>query len=395
MEKIIIYSQCDLDRILDNENKSSLNIHYRIQKLNHQHQNRCLLDFDKFINLTYIKIKLTPINNVIYLGDELIIVHNILSIKSNYIKHIDCLSNGIDKIVELPKNIKVLKCTDNQLKQLDILINYNDLVQLECCKNNISSISTVLNLTNLKILKCSNNPLNYHNRNIMYLSDNLIHLEISSCELNNITQIKNQSNLEILKINSNAIKNIDLIDFKKLINFECSSNNISQITNIPDCLQILKCNCNNLTELKCLSTDLKILNCSFNKIKELDNLPTELEILICNSNLLTKLDYLPNYIKKLDASNNLLTNLDNLPNSLTNLILSNNPIKNLDNLPHRLEKLKLNGNSQIESINNVPKNIKQIIVMSSDNYNKDLFINLDYMQKVEIISNKFIKNIFL
>jgi len=158
-------------------------------------------------------------------------------------------------------------------------------------------------------------------------------------------------------------------------------------------LQILKCSSNQLTELNNLPSGLKILDCSHNLITQLDNLPSQIEILDCSYNLITKLDYLPSSIVKLNCSYNKLSNIDNLPASIKILILNHNPIAYLENLPIGLKNLKFVASKEFKNkILNPPTNLEKVIILNDNtelNPNDTNFDNLLKLQKI----NRLIINV--
>jgi Leucine-rich repeat (LRR) protein len=131
------------------------------------------------------------------------------------LKVLDCSSNQIKQLDNLPNNLEILDCSSNQIKQLDNLPN------------------------NLEILYCSNNQIKQF--------DNL------------------PNNLEKLNCYNNQIKQLDNIPLTLEI-LNCSSNQITQLNNLPHSLEFLWCYNNQITQLNNLPNTLKILYCSHNPI---------------------------------------------------------------------------------------------------------------------------------
>lgn len=265
----------------------------------------------------------------------------------------------------------------------------DSIIKINCMSSYISYITNLPNT--LTHLRCSNNYI----IQINYLPPTLKVLELSKCNLaNNKVKLNNfyLPELEVLKINSNEIKT-GIEEFipqsNKLKIFECANNKLLKlelISTYAENLQILKCGSNQLTKLDNLPHGLKILDCSHNLITHLDNLPTEIEILDCSYNKLEKLDYLPSSIIKLNCSYNALVNLDNLPNSIKSLIIISNDITQVNNLPSNITNLKIaKCNKFINKICNPSINLEKVIIIN--NNNKEILIsnnfdNLIGLQKI-------------
>ena len=132
-------------------------------------------------------------------------------------------------------------------------------------------LDNLMNFTKLKKLDCSglNRDLTEFPKN---LPISLIDLDIS---YNNISVLPN-------------LKYLTSLD-----QLECSHNNLTKISELPDTLTQLCCDENNLIELLNLPSSLEFLNCSNNELTELCNLPNSLEYLYCVHNKLIKLPDLP------------------------------------------------------------------------------------------------------
>jgi len=209
----------------------------------------------------------------------------------------------------------------------------SSIIKINCMSSNISRI---MNLPNtLTHLRCSNNDV----IEINYLPPTLKVLELSECNLaNNKVKLNNfyLPELEILKINSNKIQT-KIEEFIPQSNnlkiFECANNKLLELDLISvyaENLQIFKCSSNQLVNLDNLPYGLEIFNCSHNLVKQLDNLPTGIKILDCSYNEIEKLDYLPSSIIKLNCSYNKFVNLDNLPSSIKHLIIISNKITQVE-----------------------------------------------------------------
>jgi len=76
-------------------------------------------------------------------------------------------------------------------------------------------------------------------------------------------------------------------------------------------------NINNLDTLN--KHDIELLNCSSNQLTQLPQLPSNLKKLYCGFNQLTELPLLPNSLIHLYCENNKLTQLPQLPDNLIEL----------------------------------------------------------------------------
>jgi uncharacterized repeat protein (TIGR01451 family) len=181
------------------------------------------------------------------------------------------------------------------------------------------------------------------------------------------------------------ISNLDGIQyFKSLKKLECSTNNITNLNNLPSTLIYLNCDYNQLTSIPVLPNLLETLICSNNELTSLPILPNTLKTLVCNKtfppflvsipNLPTQLDsleinghglsslpLLPLGLKKLSYSKNLIVNLPILPNTLLYLNCSVNSISGpISALPSSLIKLNCSSNS-ITSLPSLPTNLKELL----------------------------------
>jgi hypothetical protein len=130
-------------------------------------------------------------------------------------------------------------------------------------------------------------------------------------------------------------------------------------------LEKIHCNSNDITELIDIPDTVTFINCKSNKIKQLDHLPDSLIKLICDSNQLAKLDNLPNGLKFLSCDDNKIICLDNLPTGLQYLSCGSNPIVNLNCLPETLEELYLCDMSKLNSLDDLPNSINELICDTS------------------------------
>ena len=169
--------------------------------------------------------------------------------------------NSLERI-ELFKNLKQLKCSQLQLKKLNVS-NLMKLKELNCEMNQINYLC-VTGLANLAILNCQDNKLNSIN------TAGLVNLETLNCSYNLITflDVKRLTKLKELSCYSNHILYLNVQGMKNLIKLNFSYNKISSI-----CLQGLEkleglyCERNRLTILNLHGlSKLKYLVCSENQL---------------------------------------------------------------------------------------------------------------------------------
>lgn len=154
-------------------------------------------------------------------------------------------------------------------------------------------------------------------------------------------------NLEILVYYKLGLNFLELYGLKKIIELDCSLNNLVDLSNLPMGLKILNCSKNKVCCLNNLPSSIIILNCDYNKLGELDLLPDGLVQLSCMNNSLKKLDNLPRNLIFLDCTSNILVELNCLPNGLKYLQCSFNQLCKLDNLPQTLINLFCSHNKII------------------------------------------------
>lgn len=212
-------------------------------------------------------------------------------IKYPYLIKLNCSSNKITQLANIPNTLVEINCERNQITQLD------NLYQVNCSKNYVCVMCGILSNKNKK---CKN---------------------------------PKPSNLKILN---------------------CRYNKLTGLSYLPDSIIELDCSHNKITYLDNLPSKLVKLNCSNNELIQLDNLPIQLEELFCQYNQIISLDCLPNSLIKLDCKGNQMNQLDNLPNFLLELNCGNVKITELNNLPYLLNKLEFYYCPNLVHIKNIP-----------------------------------------
>jgi uncharacterized repeat protein (TIGR01451 family) len=213
-------------------------------------------------------------------------------------------------------------------------VDYLTTYYPSCMNGNLmdTTCSGIVNQTSISI-----NYGPYHNLNGLQYFDNLTNLYLTYND-----QLTSLPNLRRLN---------------NLLTFNCSHNNLSSLSGLPNSLTTLICSYNGFTSLPVLPANLTTLDCRNNNLYSLPALPNNLTTLQCNVNLLQSLPALPNSLSVLNCFNNLLlSSLPALPNSLTVLNCHSSPIMNLPALPNSLSVLTCNQ-CQLTSLPALPNSL--------------------------------------
>ena len=89
------------------------------------------------------------------------------------------------------------------------------------------------------------------------------------------------------------------------------------------------------------------LNLSYRDLTSLPDL-TDIVDLDCSNNQLTELTNLPESLKYLEAENNQISYIDSFPEKLIIINLKNNNLKRLPQLPPKLQRLNVTFNKLVE-----------------------------------------------
>lgn len=211
-----------------------------------------------------------------------------------------------------------------------------DTIEVE--GKNISNLKGIEAFPNLKVLKCGNNSIQN-----LDLRQNP-KLETLKCNTNQLTQLDLSKNPDIYYLNcsDNYLEQLDVSHLNGLTNLDCSHNDLEQLdVRNSKFLRVLYCSSNRLTELDAdvtHKTQLVSVECQNNQLTSLILGQNKLlKKLNCAHNQLTQLN-LDNMsaLEELRCQNNQLTALDvSSSPDLTILVLKNNylTILNLDNNP--------------------------------------------------------------
>lgn len=216
---------------------------------------------------------------------------------------LDCSSNYLTYLPELPKSLAVLHCDYNSLTKLPSLPD--SLIYLECNNNPLRSLPALPK--KLRSLSCYQNGLTY----LPTLPDSLKGLY---CDHNSLTRLPTLPNgLESLWCYYNALTYLPTLP-PSLTSLQCGGNLLTQIPSLPNKINELSCWGNFIRQLPSLPNSLSIIECGANELGSLPALPASLQSLDCSSNQLFQLPCLPLGLLSLNCSNNYLSVLD-LPNT--------------------------------------------------------------------------------
>jgi Leucine-rich repeat (LRR) protein len=349
-------------------------------------------------NITYIDSTLIPIDlEKLSLNNNKIINFDLS--KNNKLKYLDLSNNqlieikentlpntiielylqknNIQKITNLPNNIKFISLSDN-----------NNLFDLDLSNLSIESLSNSILPNNIKYLNISNNYIKYINtteRNIN-IPKTLEYIDINGNTIETLI-IKNTNIIEINGI-PNTIKNINV------------SNNKLKNINIPQDINIksLDLSRNKFTTIPILSNNIDYLNLSRNQIQNIQNLTNTITKLDLSMNQIQEIKNLTNNIIELDLSNNQIQEIKNLTNNITKLNLSNNQIQEIKNLTNNIIELDLSTN-QIQEIKNLTNNIKNLNISNNQiqeiknltNNIIELDLSTNKIQEIKNLTNNIIE----
>ena len=234
--------------------------------------------------------------------------------KLSYYEALQVTAIGIEKegINSLPgieffKNLKILYCSNNDLKNLDLTYN-TELIELRCSNNPLSTlnVSTCTKLTSLYCNSCKLTNLD--------VSKNTA-LTTLMCSSNSFTNldVSNHSLLSELGCTYGPLINLDVSGCTSLSRLTCFNNQLTNL-NASGCTTPMQLDCRNnkLATLNINGTSLNTLNCNNNQLKTLDvSGRTDLSWIECENNLLTSINVAGcTALGQIHCENNQLTILD-------------------------------------------------------------------------------------
>ena len=174
--------------------------------------------------------------------------------------NLDCYTNNLTSLSNLPAGLTTLYCEVNQLISLPALPN--GLMSFDCSSNLLTSLPTLP--PGLSSFICSNNKLT--------------------------TLPTLPSALTILICNTNNLTSLPTLPASVCF-LDCSYNKLMGFPNLPSSMILLACSNNNLTSLPNLPMGLKFLFCPINQLTKLPTLPTLLEQLYFDNDKIPCLTY--------------------------------------------------------------------------------------------------------
>jgi uncharacterized repeat protein (TIGR01451 family) len=235
-----------------------------------------------------------------------------------------------------------LFCGGKKIKTLDGIQYFKNLDELDCGSNQIDSL---INLpANLRNLFCSQSELKY----LSNLPKNLYSFE---CSFNSLTSLPTLPNsLVYLECFGNNLASLPTLP-NKLKLLKCYENKLTSLPTLPNSLLTIVCHNNFLTSLPTLPDSLNAVSCSNNMISSLPTLPIKLGYLYCSKNLLSSLPKLPKTLREIDIVTNNIYCLPKLPENLKFISLDSSKIHCIPNIVNGLKINVIYLPGLIDSIN--------------------------------------------
>lgn len=256
------------------------------------------------------------------------------------LQQLRCSRNQL-KELDITKNTALtwLNCTNNQLTELDVSNNIL-LTGINCWTNQLTSLDVSKN-TKLTSLYC------YENQFSSLDVSNNTELTALNCSKNQITSLDVSKNTTLtgLYCYENQLKELDITQNTALQNLWCNNNqlttlDVSKNTGITD----LYCEDNQLTTLDVSNNiALQTLSCYRNQLTALDvSKNTSLSVLYCYDNQLTSIDVSNNtLLEQLRVNDNLLKTLD---------VTKNTALKRLHCYRNQLTALDVSENIKLNHL---------------------------------------------
>lgn len=158
-----------------------------------------------------------------YDDDNELTVREIYTIEA--VETLDVSDCGISSLAGIKyfKSLKVLDCSDNNLKTLDLSDN-KYLTKVDCGGNKLTSIDVTEN-DELETLICDDNKLT--SINVIY-NDELVTLDVSDNELTSLNVTKNVK-LKKLDCSHNKLTSLNVTKNEKLRELDCSYNSLAYV----------------------------------------------------------------------------------------------------------------------------------------------------------------------
>ena len=215
--------------------------------------------------------------------------------KFKWLKRLDCSSNLIAVLPDLPDSLEVLLCRDNLMISIPKLPR--NLRRIDCSGNRITRLPRLNGA--LTILYCTHNLLE------------------SLPEFN--------PRLVKVKAYNNRIRLLPAFN-RRLTEIDVSANRIANLpAELNEGLETLYCGYNQITEIPKINKRLKILNCNFNRIRALPANLENLAELCCDDNEISFISGFGN-LQRISCSYNNLHAFPPISHLVTKLNLSHNPM---------------------------------------------------------------------
>lgn len=217
-----------------------------------------------------------------------------------HITRLMCIQCNIVTIPSLPPQLASLYLDGNLISDIDFKIFPKTLTDINLSNNKFKIFNASILPSSIKRLNLQNNQLTHFDMRGAKIED----LWISN---NNLSQLICNKYVTVLNVDNN--KNITVnfkytTQLKRLYMVKC---NISDITSLPDTIQLL--------------------DISLNCITNIDKLPSELINFNCTKNLITSLKNIPYPLKELYISGNQLEEFISINDNLTTIYCCSNKIK--------------------------------------------------------------------
>ncbi len=235
-------------------------------------------------------------------------------------------------------NEMIVNCSGQNISDLTGIHYFVNLWQLDCSSNQLTFLPELPN--SITIVDCSSNQIS----NFTNLPNSIVTL---ACSYNNLTSLPPlPTSLYDFGCASNYLTSFPAIP-PSLIWLDVSDNNLGGLPPLEN-VESLGCGHNPSFNLPVLTNNLVALYCQYDNLQSLPALPSNLQYLACHSNNLQSLPNLPNSLIQLHCQNNNLLSLPALPNSLIDLYCPNNDLKSLPQLPPTMTKFEIAYNSEIK-----------------------------------------------
>jgi Leucine-rich repeat (LRR) protein len=168
-------------------------------------------------------------------------------------------------------DLESLDYSKSKISNLPPLERYKNLRTLRCQNNNLNSLNGIDSCIQLRQLICSYNPIS----DLTPISKlvNITYLNISGCEIRELSILKNLTNLTNLECHNNLITSLHGVP-NSLIKLSCSFNELISLDGLEECtaLTILNFQDNGITDLTPIQNCKKLISINADE-NELSTIP--------------------------------------------------------------------------------------------------------------------------